>query len=89
MEDETKNSGCTCNSNSGCLGSKDGSENLVGQLVNNARREDQKEETSDQSTEPFLRIREFKVQQVLKIQISFVSDGRHFLFLKEKKILRK
>ncbi len=87
VEDESKNSGCTGNSDSGSLGSKDGSENLVGQLVNNTRGENQEEETSNQSTKPFLRIREFKVQQILKIQISF--DGRHFLFLKEKKILRK
>jgi hypothetical protein len=65
MENKTKYSGSTSNSNSGCVRTKDGSKDFVGKLVNNSRGENQEEKTSNQGTEPLLGVGEFKVQQIL------------------------
>jgi hypothetical protein len=74
MEDETKNSRGTGICYRCCLRPEQSSEQFVGQLVKEARRENQEKETCYEGSQPFLLVAQFQLEQFSNTQVRFVSD---------------
>ena len=74
MENETKNSRLSGICDSCSLRSEQSSEQFVGQLVKEARRENQEKETSNEGSQPFLLVAQFQLEQFSNTQVRFVSD---------------
>lgn len=74
MEDETKNSRLATICDRTCLRPEQSSEQFVGQLVKEARRENQEKETGNEGSQPFLLVAQFQLEQFSNTQVRFVSD---------------